>query len=267
MGGMKMLIVGEKINTSRKEIGKAVKERNREHIAKIAKEQADAGADIIDVNCGTSVETEADDMTWLIEIVKGVVSLPICIDSPNPKVIEHALSLYDGETMINSITADKERAEEVLVLAAKTNARVVALTMDEKGMPHTRDERVDIAARILKMAGNCGVDKEKIYFDPLVRPLSTDANQTIEVLEAIRLITEKLGAKTICGLSNISFGLPNRSLINGTFLTMALTKGLDAAIIDPTDKKLMSMFIAGEALLGRDEYCMKYIRAARDGRL
>lgn len=262
-----MLIIGEKINTSRKEINEAVKAKDAEFITKIAEEQVSSGAQMIDINCGTNVNTEAEDMIWLIEVLKDVVNLPLCIDSPNPKVIERALSIYKGEAMVNSITGEEERAREILPLVSKFNARVVALTMDEKGMPQTSKERLDIAVQILKIARDYGVDKEKVYFDPLVRPISTEANQAVEVLETIRLIKDKLGAKTICGLSNISFGLPCRSLINGTFLVMALEKGLDAAIMDPTDSKVMSILISATALLGKDEYCMEYIQASREGKL
>jgi len=195
------------------------------------------------------------------------------IDSSNPEVIEIGLKSYvnksnTGRAMVNSITAEKEKIERILPLVKKYNADVIALTIEEKGMPENARERVDIAKRILDIATkDYGISADNIYFDLLVRPVSTEPGQVKEFLESIGLVKQSLGAKTVCGLSNVSFGLPNRSLLNSTFLAMCISAGLDAAIIDPTDKNMMAVLRAGEALIGKDEYCMNYITSHREGKL
>lgn len=262
-----MIIVGERINTSRKSVARAVEAKDAGFIREEAKKQAEAGADYIDVNCGTSVAREVDDMKWLVETVQKVIDLPLCIDSPNPEAIKAGLELHRGKALVNSITGEKERAEKILPLVKEFDACVVALTMGEKGMPHSAEERIEIAKSVIEKVKAHGIPVVNLYFDPLVRPVSTEPEQMEEVLKTIRLIREKLGGKTICGLSNISFGLPERHLINSVFLSMALAGGLNAAIIDPTVPKMFAVLRAADALLGNDRFCLKYIEAFRQGKL
>lgn len=263
-----MLIVAERINTSRKRIGSAVRKRDTAFIAREAVTQAEAGAAYIDVNAGTSVADELDDLVWLTETVQSAVKVPVCIDSANPKALEAALKVHTGEAMINSITAERERIEAILPLVVQYGSRVVALAMDDGGMPETADDRLRVVEGLLKRLTGEGIEPERIYFDPLIRPISTNPDQARAAVEATRrIMTEFDLVHTICGLSNISFGLPRRNLLNRSFLTLLIGAGLDAAIIDPTEPGIMSTVLAAEALLGRDEFCMNYISAERDGRL
>jgi len=262
-----MIIIGERINATRKGVGEAIEKKDSKFIQQEALNQVNAGANFLDVNCGTSVSKEASNMEWLVNTVQEAVDVPLVIDSPNPDVLESGLKLCKKKAMVNSITGEKERIKKILPLVEKFNADVIALTMDEKGMPHTAQERLDIAEKIIDAAKEYNISKERIYFDALVRPISTESDQSKEFLDAVRLIKTKTGANTACGLSNISFGLPNRKLINATFLAMALYSGLSAAIIDPTDKQMMSILRVSNALLGQDEYCLEYITAFKEGKI
>ncbi len=263
-----MIIVGERINTSRKRIEPAVKERNVEFIQEEAKMQVESGADYVDVNAGTLVSDEPEALTWLVETVQDVVDNPLCIDSPNPKAIEAALKVHKGTAMVNSITAEKDRYSSIVPLVKEYGCKVVALCMDDSGMPDTGKERFDIANRLVDNLADEGIEPDRVYVDPLVRPISTGSDYGIIVSDTIRAIHDKYETvHTICGLSNISFGLPERKLLNRAFLIVAIAAGLDSAILDPTDKELMSMVYAGEALLAKDEFCMNYLTAHREDKL
>lgn len=265
-----MIIIGERINSTRKTIREAIKARDADFILTEAKKQIEAGAHYIDVNCAMTSGDELHDIDWVISVLQsGCGAFNICIDSPNYLAIERALNVYKagGEIIINSITADEHKIKYVLPLAIKANAKVVALTMNEKGMPDTAEDRFAIAKDIVAKTGAMGFDPENIYFDPLIRPVATEPAQGKAFLGAIPLIKSISGVKTVCGLSNISYGLPKRSLINSVFLAMAAHAGLDAAILDPTDINVSSSLSVSRALLGRDEYCAEYIGAFREGRL
>ncbi len=263
-----MLIIAERINTSRKRVAEAVRERDADFIRREAVKQVEAGAGYIDVNAGTSVAHEVDDLVWLTETIQSAVEVPVCVDSANPKALEAALKVHSGDAMVNSITAEAERIEGVLPLVVEHKTRVVALTMDDSGMPESADDRLRLAETLLEKLTGEGVEAERIYFDPIIRPISTNADQTLAVLEATRrIMTEFEGVHTICGLSNVSFGLPRRNLLNRSLLALMIGAGLDAVIIDPTEPGVMSTVFAAEAVVGRDEFCMKYITAEREGKL
>lgn len=263
-----MLIIGERINTSRKSILKAVEGRDRCFIQEEAVRQVQAGAHIIDVNAGTIREDEVASLEWLVKTVQEVVDVPLSVDSPHPAAVEAGLKAHRGKAMVNSITGEKERAKVILPLVKKYGACLVALTMDEKGMPETGGERIEIARNLLSLIKSYGVPPEEVYFDPLVRPIGTDTKQGLAVLKAIKgIMSIGEGVHTICGLSNISFGLPKRKLLNEIFLSLGMSAGLDAAILDPLDKHLLVTLRATEALLDRDEFCMQYITASREGKL
>lgn len=261
-----MLIIGERINTSRPAIKKAVESKDESFILDEALRQIEAGASMVDVNCGTSMDKELEDMMWLVKTIQKSQDIRLCLDSPNLEVLKEAIGIHKGPAMINSITAEKSRYEKILPICKKYNSSVIALTMDEKGMPQTAQERFEIATIIMEICQQYGISKDKIYFDPLTRPASSEQKQAQEFLDAIKLIKE-LGLKTIAGLSNISYGLPKRRLLNKTFLSMACASGLDACIIDPLDQSLMSAISASQAILGQDEYCRDYIKAYREGKL
>lgn len=264
-----MIIIGEKINTSIKAIRPAVENMDREAIQSVARKQAEAGAHYIDVNCGTFPFKEVELLTWLVETVQEATDLPLCIDSPNPEALSAGLKVYKGaKPLINSVTAEKDRFESIFPLVTEYNTSIIALCMDDNGMPEDADQRVKIADWLINQMTKEGVDISDIYIDPMVRPVSTGSHYGIVALDTIRrVMTEFPGVHTTCGLSNISFGLPGRKIINQTFLISAIAAGLDSAILDPLDKRIMSFVYSSELLHDRDEFCMNYLTAYREGRL
>lgn len=259
-----MLIVGELINASRKAIASAIDSKDKGGIQKIAKDQKEAGAHYIDVNAGAFVGKEVEYLKWLVTTVQEATDNPCCIDSPDPKAVEAALSVHKGTAMINSISLEKERYDAMLPILTGTECKVVALCMSDKGMPETADERVKIAEELVDNLVDRGIPLENIYVDPLVQPISTNDVFGMEFLNATEQIMNHFpGIHTICGLSNISYGLPERKLMNQIFMVMAIAKGLDSTIVNPLDRKMMASIIAAEALAGRDEFCSEYLRAYR----
>jgi 5-methyltetrahydrofolate--homocysteine methyltransferase len=262
-----MLIVGERINASRKNIKPAIESKDANFIVKEATEQVNAGAHLVDVNAGVFVKREVEYLPWLVETIQAKIDVPLCIDSPDPKAITAALAVHKGQPMINSISLERKRFEEVLPLIKKYKAKVVALCMSDEGMPKTADERFDIATELIEKLTKADVPADDIYVDPLVMAVSTDSSFGIEFLRAVRRIMEgHQGVHTICGLSNISYGLPLRKQINQIFSVMAMAMGLDALIIDPLDRRMMTNILMAETLMGADPYCSRYLSAYRDGR-
>jgi cobalamin-dependent methionine synthase I len=261
-----VIIVGEKINTSRKSIEEAVEKRDAAFIAKVAREQAEAGADYIDVNAGTFLNHEVDCLCWLVETVQSEVDLPLSLDSPNPKALSKAVKYHKGEPMINSISLEADRFQMLLPVVTSQPCSVVALCMAQTAMPTTVEERVRVGSELIKKLADQGIPLENIYVDPLIQPVSVDIGMGIAALGAINKIMRDFhGVNTICGLSNISFGLPLRRLVNRSFLALAISYGLSAAILDPTDRQLMATLFSIEVLLGRDEYCERFIDAYQSG--
>ncbi|MDD5174593.1 MAG: dihydropteroate synthase [Candidatus Omnitrophica bacterium] len=264
-----MLIIGERINYTRAHIQEAIKARNSGFLVKEARRQIDAGAGYIDVNCAMSLGDEVQDIDWVVSVIQSEIGdVSICIDSPNYLAIKRALEAYraKGRLFINSITGEGSRIDLIVPLAVKYNTALIALTMGDGGMPNSAEERFAIAKDILAKVSNKGFKAENLYFDPLIRPIATEPEQAREFLRSIPMI-KSLGARTICGLSNISYGLPDRKVINSTFLAMAIQSGLDGAILDPTEKQIISSISAAQALICEDEYCAEYIKAFREGRL
>ena len=263
-----MLIVGELINSSRKAIKEAIDAEDAEAIKKIARDQAECGADYIDVNAGTYVGKEDQYMKWLVSTVQSAVEIPCCIDSPDPKVVEAAMELHKGTPMLNSISLEKERWDALLPVVAGSEIKVIALCMSDSGMPESKDDRLSIASDLINSLVKNNVPVENIYVDPLVQPISTNDSYGMEFMNAVNAImTEFPGVHTICGLSNISYGLPERKLLNQAFMVMAICKGLDSAIINPLDKRMMANVYAAETLAGRDEFCGNYLTAYREEKL
>jgi 5-methyltetrahydrofolate--homocysteine methyltransferase len=263
-----MIIVAEKINTSRKSVADAVEKRDAQFIIRLAGDQAEAGADYIDVNAGTFLDQETECLCWLVETVQGAVSLPLCLDSPNPKALLQAMKLHKGVPMINSISLDADRFTSLLPVVTSGECQVVGLCMADTGMPRTAEERVLAGSELVSKLVREGIPLERILLDPLVQPISVDGSVGSAALEAIGgMMTRFPGVKTICGLSNVSFGLPHRGLINRSFLALCMCHGLSAAILDPTDSQLMATLLSVEMLLGRDEYCEKFINAYQRGRI
>jgi len=263
-----MLIVAERINSSRKSVAKAIEDRDREFIRNEARIQTEAGADYIDVNAGSFIGEEAERLQWVIQVVQEATDLPLCVDSPDPEVIKAVLPLLDRTPMVNSITMEPMRLEGILPLVAERKAKVIGLCQSEDTMAETVDDKVRVAGRLVEEVSKIGVPLDDLYIDPLVYPLSSNPDSGLAVLEAInRIMMEFPGVHTICGLTNVSYGLPSRKLINRTFLVAAITRGLDAVIMDPTDKELYGALKAALTVVSKDEYCMEFIAAFRDGRL
>lgn len=264
-----MIIIGEKINTSLKNTQSAVENNDRVLIEQLAKSQVEAGAVYLDVNCGTFMDEEINKMDWLIRVIQGVTDIPLCIDSPNSKAIEAGLKVNrNGTPIINSITAEKERWNTVLPLIVEYSTSVIALCMDDSGIPDEPEKRLMIAHKIAEELLKKGISTDNIFFDPMVKPISVDNQSGKLTLEAMRLIKKEIPeAHLTCGLSNVSYGLPVRKLLNKSFLSASIFAGLDTAIVDPLDKKLMSTLFAAEALVGKDEYCIEYINKYREGLL
>ncbi len=259
--------IGERINSSRETIARALLAKDEALIRREAKLQKEAGALMLDVNCAFNTKDEVKDMEWLVGIVQDETGLPLSIDSPNPVAIEAGLRRHKGKALVNSITLEKERADIILPLVKKYKASIIVLTMDESGMPHTALGRLDMAKKAASLLAERGIKKEDLYIDPLVRPIASEPNQALEVIKSVELIKSATGAKITCGLSNVSFGLPHRSMLNAVFLAMMLSAGLDAAILDPLNKKIDAILKVSAALLGEDEFCRDYIKNYREGKL
>lgn len=263
-----MLVIGEKINSSRRSIADAIPSRNAALIQDAARKQAEAGADYLDVNAGAFLGQEADHLKWLVEVVQAITDIPLCIDSPDPMTIQAVLPLVRGTPMINSITLDPARLEGILPLAVDSKSKVIGLCQSEDRMAETAEDKVRLASQLIEATTRAGVPLEDLYIDPLVYPLATNAQSALATLEAIeRIMNEFPGVHTTCGLTNVSYGLPNRRLVNRTFLTAAVARGLDSAILDPTDNSLFSALKAALLVMGKDDFCMSYVTAFRQGRL
>ncbi|MBI5446540.1 MAG: methyltetrahydrofolate cobalamin methyltransferase [Deltaproteobacteria bacterium] len=263
-----MLIIGEKINGTRKEVARAVAERDAEFIRNLARSQAEAGADFLDVNAGTKPEREPEDLVWLVQVVQEAVEKPLCLDSPNPRALAAALKEVRTTPMVNSISGEPERLSGILPLAAEHGCSLIALALDDSGIPKGTEGRLAVIRRLFAETRRAGVPDGRIYVDPLAMAVATDNQACTVALETIRTVHEEFPeAHFTAGLSNVSFGLPARSLVNQAFLSLALAAGLDSAILDPTDRGLMATLLATEVVLGRDRYCMNYSKAFRSGRL
>jgi len=262
-----VLVIGERINATRKRIGEAIQNFDAEHIKAEAAKQVEAGAHIIDVNGGIPGR-ETEFLLWLVDMVQEVVDVPLCLDSADAESIGAALPKCNQPPMINSISFEKERLEKVIPLAREHGAKVIALCLSDDGPPKGLDDRQEIAGRLVDRLTGDGLPLENIYVDPCVFPISTGSDVGTYVLDAIGWIHSRYpGIHTICGASNVSFGLPVRKLLNAVFLPMLIARGLDSAIIDPCNKLTRANLLAAEALAGRDDFCTSYIAAFRAGEL
>jgi 5-methyltetrahydrofolate--homocysteine methyltransferase len=245
--------------------GKLREFRTREEVAR---EQADAGAHYLDANAGIFQEHEPAKLSWIVETIQKTVDRPCCLDSPNPRALKAALKVHRGRAMVNSISLEKERFHSLLPLIKDYSPKVVALCLSEEGMPKDAEDRYRLASMLVEKLLAAGLSPDDIYVDPLIQPLATDFCQGLIALGAIEKIKNSFPeAHVVCGLSNISFGLPQRKLLNQIFLVLALSKGLDAVILNPNDSRLISCLKAAQVMLGMDEYCSQYLQAYRQGRL
>jgi cobalamin-dependent methionine synthase I len=263
-----MLIIGELINSTRKQVRKAIEEKDAPFIQDLAKKQAAAGANWIDVNTGAFPTDEVEKLLWLISVIRQVTDAPLSVDSPRPSAVEAGLEKAGKEPFLNSISAESDRYKTLIPFVKKYNTRVVALSLDDGGMTDDMSKVWAVADGLIKRLEDDGVPPDYIFVDPLIRPVSTNGEYGMGALQVVEKITtmHPLVHKT-CGLSNISYGLPKRKLVNQVFVAMAIAKGMDSAIIDPLDPRMMATIYTAEALSGKDQFCMGYITAEREGKL
>jgi 5-methyltetrahydrofolate--homocysteine methyltransferase len=253
-------MIGERINpTGRKKLRTEIMEDKFHLVRQEAIEQVKAGADILDVNMGVPGIDEPETMRKAIQVVQKAVDVPISIDSANADAIEAALEEIEGKALINSVTAEDEKLDRILPLAKRFGAAVLGLTLDEKGIPETAEDRVKLARKIVNRALDLGIRHEDIFIDPLTLTISAEPKRSAESLKTLRLIKEQLGVTTVMGVSNVSYGLPNRSLINRTFLAMALQNGLDLPILNPFSESARETIHTANVLLNRDPSARKFI--------
>lgn len=257
-----LVIIGERINpTGRKELAASLGTGNLDLVRSEAILQVEAGAHILDVNVGVSGIDEAKMLKEAVLAIQEVTDVPLCIDSALPKALASALGVYKGKALVNSVNGEKHKLEQVLPLVREHNAAVIGLTMDDNGIPKKAEKRLEIARLIVERAGEIGIPKEDIIIDPLAMAVSADDQSGLETLRALQLIRDELGVNQTLGLSNISFGLPERASVNAIFLSMAVLNGLTCPIADPTVWDMAKAALLSDLLLGRDTYCMHYLAA------
>ena len=262
-----MLVIGELINCTRKKVGEAARNRDVQFFKEIARKQTSAGAEMLDVNGGVPGQ-EIEVLPWLVGIVQNAVTTPLCLDSADPAALRCALPLCKQRAMINSITDEPARQQVLLPLLREFRPKVVALCLGEAGPPNTTADRVVTASRLVDRLTAEGYVLDDIYVDPCVLPIGTGQEHGKSLVEATGQIKARYpGIHISAGVSNVSFGLPMRKLLNEVLIVLLMSQGLDAAIVDPCDPQLMMNIRAAEALLARDEYCANYIRAFREGKL
>lgn len=261
--GKSPVLIGERINpTGKKRFKQALLDKDIDYILTEGVNQQEKGVHILDVNVGLPGIDEKEMLSTAVFELQTVTDLPLQIDTADTAAMEAALRRYNGKAMINSVNGKKESMEAVFPLVKKYGGVVVALTLDERGIPDTAEERFEIAKKILKVADDYGIDKKDIIFDTLAMTVSADKNAARVTLNALRRIKEELGCHTSLGVSNVSFGLPVRDAVNGVFFAMALENGLSAAIMNPYSADMMKTYYAFRALSGLDENCAEYISAA-----
>jgi 5-methyltetrahydrofolate--homocysteine methyltransferase len=262
------IVIGERINTTLEKVKEAVEKKDAVYITNDVKKQADCGAAYIDVNAGARIGHEAEDMKWLLTVIQKATNLPLCLDSPDPNILEMAYGMVDKPPMINSISLERDRFNAMIPFLKGKDCKIIALCMDDSGMPKNSEDIIHCATTIVKELETIGMKRENIFIDPLIQPMSVDSNNGTMVMDAVKWITQELkGVHTIGGLSNISFGLPQRKIINRSFLLMMMANGLNAAILDPLDKEIMAVLKTGEMIAGNDEFCMNFLKSVRAGEI
>lgn len=257
------VLIGERINpTGKKKLTAALQAGDMELVRKEAIAQVRAGADIIDVNIGMLDTDEVTLLPQVVQLVMDTMDVPLCLDSGSPKALEAALKVYQGKPIINSVTGQERSLKEVLPLVKEYGTAVIGLTMDDEGIPNDPDQRVAIAHKIIKQAEALGIPREDVIIDCLTMAVGADSEAGLVTIEAIRKVKAELRVNLTLGASNISFGLPDRNLINNAFLAMAITAGVTCPIVDVAEVR--SIILATDLVLARDKYAMRYIKAYRE---
>lgn len=260
---MKAFIIGELLNSSHPKVREAIRNKDEAFIRRLARAQFEAGADGLDLNAAQSMEKEPEDLRWLVEVVQDELGeVRISLDTANPKAMEVGLRACRARPILNSISNEPSR-RPILELAARTEADVIGLPMGKTGMPKTAQARLEEAHALVEACEEVGIDRERLWVDVLCMPVGSNPDQGPAILEAAYRIRKELGVRTLGAVSNISFGLPNRPLLNRSFLPMLVAAGVSVLILNPTDRELMETLVAAWALTGQDSYCMTYIRYHR----
>jgi 5-methyltetrahydrofolate--homocysteine methyltransferase len=255
-------MIGEKINpTGRKKLAAALSEGNFDYVRQLVENQIAWGADVLDVNVGVPGLDEAAVVPKVIELVTSLADIPLCLDSGNPAVLEAGLKAAPGRPLVNSVSGEQKRLESVLPLVREYKAAVIGLTMDDKGIPATPEERLAVAEKILEAAARLGIPAEDVVIDPLVLTVGSDSKAALVTLQTIDLLRRNFGVNVNLGASNVSFGLPDRPTVNAAFLTLAIQMGATCSITDPA--KLGTTVKAADMLLGRDENSLRYLKYFR----
>ena len=261
-----MIIIGEKLNGFIPSVGKAIRERDEAFLRDLAVRQEEAGADYLDVCAAVDAEVEAETLLWLAQLAESASSLPLCIDSPNPQVLAAVLPHCKRAGIVNSVSMESGKIETIFPLIKDTKWKVIALTCTSAGVPESAEGRLAIFEQIRAAAHEYGIAEDRLLIDPIVHTLSTDEQSLATFAACAKEIRARAKtAHVVSGLSNISFGLPARSVINHAFLVLAMQAGMNAAIMDVLDREMVGLLHATNALLGEDEYCMDYITAFREG--
>jgi 5-methyltetrahydrofolate--homocysteine methyltransferase len=257
------VLIGERINpTGKKKLSQALMDRDFDLVRGEALAQVSAGADILDVNVGITGVDEVDLLRQVVQVVAETVDVPLCIDSNNIKAIDAALSTYQGKALINSVSGKERSLKEVLPVVKQHGAAVIALLMDERGIPNDPERRVEVASKILEEAERIGMSSQDVLVDCLSTAVGADSMAGVLTVQTIQKVKADLRVNTTMGASNISFGLPSRDLLGSTFLAIAIGAGLDCAIVNVVQGRPVAL--AADLVLGRDDYAMRYIRLYRE---
>jgi 5-methyltetrahydrofolate--homocysteine methyltransferase len=253
-----VVIIGESINpTRRKKLVSSLYEMNFEYVLELAESQIKAGADILDVNVGFPGVDDVKLLPATVLAINAKFDIPLCLDSPNPRAIEAALKVAVGKCLINSVNGEENSLRALIPIAKEYGAAIIGLTMDDEGITHDPKKRLAIAEKILERALKAGIQEENVIIDPLAMAVSADPQACVVTLETIRLVHDKLGLNITMGSSNISFGLPNREILNSSFLTLSILYGLTCPIANP--EKITAAVRATDLILGRDDYAMRFV--------
>lgn len=259
-----IVVIGERINpTGKKKLTQAIKQGDLEIIKSEATRQVEAGAHMLDVNVGVPGIDEPKVLLEALQIVQSVTDVPLVLDSGRLDVLKTALASFEGKPLVNSVDGDAEKIVTLLPAVKEAGAAVVGLTMNEKGIPSTPEGRLEIAKKIIARAEDFGIPREDVIIDCLCMTVSAEHDVGLVTLEAMKLVKEELGVNMTLGVSNISFGLPDREFVNHVFLAMAVQAGLTCAIIDPTVEEMKMAVLAADLLRGKDEWCENYLNAYR----
>lgn len=262
--GQPFAIVGERINpTGRKRLAEEMAAGNFDRVRTDAIAQVQAGAQVLDVNAGIPLADEPAILAETVRIVQSVVDVPLCIDSSVVAALEAGLSAYRGKALVNSVTGEDDRLDKVLPLVKKHGAAVIAIINDETGISEDPDVRFEIAKKILSRTDEFGIPREDVLIDPLAMPIGAVRTAGTSLFKIVRRVKEELGCNTICGASNISFGLPDRSTLNATFIAMAIAAGMTCAITNPLEEHIRKSILAANVFMGTDENCMAWLKAQR----